>query len=160
MSILLVDPPPEPGVSVVERLVAQGDQVRVICAAADADRWRRLGAHVATGDAGDIDLLAAAGTGARTLVVLRSDRVAPAVAAARICGADRIVALVEDASSEMSDDIDHVVLIRHKRRLRRAGHVSDERLAAAVDAADDLAGNPRLILDLDEADAWGRLGLD
>ena len=44
-------------------------------------------------------------------------------------------------------------------RWPRARRVADELVAEAVDAADDLAGDPRLVLDLNDPGGRAKLGL-
>ncbi len=57
--------------------------------------------------------------------------------------------------------LDYVILLTPlKGLLTRRSKVSTDALAQAIDAADDLAGSPRLELDLSDASAWELLKLD
>jgi hypothetical protein len=57
--------------------------------------------------------------------------------------------------------LEYVILgaVERRRLLGRRPRLSSEKLAEAVDAADDLAGNPRLELDLTDERAWTELKL-
>jgi hypothetical protein len=56
---------------------------------------------------------------------------------------------------------DYVVLRAPRRsRWRRTPTLTPADLADAVNAADDLAGDPRLDIDLASAEGWRALGLD
>ena len=138
MSILLAGLDAELSVAVTRRLVAQGDQVRMIAAAGAA---APPGAHVAVGAPGD------------------EDRVAALVAAAR-AGVDRAV-LLERGLEEIPPAMSWVVLLLPARRLlARKTRLEPDLVAEAVDAADDLAGEPRLTADLGAADGWRALRLE
>ena len=52
-----------------------------------------------------------------------------------------------------------VVMEQTTGRWPRARRVADELVAEAVDAADDLAGDPRLVLDLNDPEGRAKLGL-
>ncbi len=59
-----------------------------------------------------------------------------------------------------SSVLDYVVLMTPaKGLLGKRSKVSTGALAEAIDAADDLAGSPRLELDLSDASAWDALRL-
>lgn len=178
MSILLVGLPPEVVRGVVDELVAQGDEVRVIEQdARRAAEWKARGAHPARGAASDPDLIERAAQGVRTLAVGAADGAAgravveAAVSASRRAAARnqglRLVLVGADPGRDTVEAVrtsgmDHVVLrtgTSSRRRPRRA-RVPAETIVAALDAADDLAGNPRLELDLREPEAWRALGLE
>jgi TrkA-N domain len=165
MSILLVAARGPVGVALVERLVAEGDDVRVVEGdAAAAARWRELGAHVAAGRPYDADLVERAAQGVRTLVIAGEiDDPGAAIAGAVAAGVGRIVWLTSgrgrNPSAFSGAGLDYVVLTVPAPRWPRRSGLAPAAIAEAVDAADDLAGNPRLELDLGAADAWARLGL-
>ena len=157
MSILLVDPPATLGEGVVRKLEAQDDEVRVVTAA--PGRWRDLGAHVAIGDPTDADLLERAGQHARTLVLFEP-RSAELTAAVEAMGAAGIERLVVCARRPLPDplDISRVTLLIPKGLFKKG--ISDDRIADAINAADDMADVRDLQLDLGTAEGWEALGLD
>lgn len=171
MAILLVGAAGALGRRVAERLIAQGDEVRVIePAPAAAAAWRALGVYVAGGDPADEDLLVRAAQGVRTIVVLDGVgrriaevsaavlRAAPALPEGRVvlCAAAPPRRVLE---ALRASGLDYVVLATGRRLLGRGG-VPPEVVAEAVDAADDLAGAPRLELDLTDRAARARLNID
>lgn len=151
MSVLLTGLDAELAAAVTRRLTAQGDQVRVVAAAGVA----YTGAHVAAGEPGDDDLVERAAQGARTIVAGIEGR-AGALAGAARAGVDRAVLIGGDAD-EVPSPMSWVLLVT-KKRLRRGP--SPDRIAEAVDAADDMAGEPRLVADLTTDDGWRALRLD
>jgi hypothetical protein len=169
VSVLLLGVEDALAKATAERLIAQDDEVRIALETpGQGDAWRARGVHVATGDPTDDDFLWRAFTNVRTVVIGDSDGVGAEVfevlpGAAKKANVDRLVilagepdALVDGATRE---GIDHVVLRSRKGRIvRRAVEVQD--LAAAIDAADDLAGNPRLDLDLWSPAGWEALRLE
>ncbi len=175
VAILLVAPPEELGVALIERLVAQDDEVRVVeDDASAAQRWKKLKAQVAPGSATDSDLLERAALNVRTVVMFRSrghdaDVLHAVIEAMGLAGVERIIAGTDEPeliTGVLPGDFEHVILISPyfasrshllARALRR--EPSAERLAEAIDAADDLAGHPRLVLDLRDPTAWTLLGL-
>lgn len=169
MSVLLVGITGSRGEAIVRRLVAQGDEVRVVEGDPDAgERWRSLGAYVARRDDDMADLVERAAQNVRTIVigdVLAHDRddVRAIVTGASAARVERIVLYGTPASGATLAAVrefpsQHVVLSTGRKRLLGGG-LDDEALAAAVDAADDIAGEPRLELDLSDPDAWPSLGL-
>jgi nucleoside-diphosphate-sugar epimerase len=180
MSVLLVGVRGELGRAVAVRLIAEGDQVRVVeDRPAAADEWVRLGAHVAHGSGADPDLIERAAQGVRTVVVGEDESVAATevvdavLEGARIGSRSdiRLVVLTTASSGEgpagavVSSGLDHVIVrIPTTRRFLRSSWsryaASIEALAAVIDAADDLAGNPREELDLSSEAAWNRLRLE
>lgn len=163
MSVLLIGAEGDVGESVVTRLVEQGDEVRVIEPdPGAAGGWRSLGAYVAAGSPDDADLVERAAQDVRTIVVLSDVELDAVIRGARAARVGRLV--VCTASGERHDldasDVEYVVLIVPKARFGRRTAVSPAALAEAIDAADDLAGRPRMLVDLGDASGWARLGLD
>lgn len=172
MSVLLAGLGDEVTRSVVTRLLAQDDEVRIVLGdPGDRERWRALGVHVAVGDLTDDDFVWRACTNARTVVAGEHAPVDTRAVREVLAGlltktdADRLVVVGAGEPDELvggarSAGIDHVVLRFCRRGL--LGHrdvVAPDDLATAIDAADDLAGHPRLDLDLSDADAWSALRL-
>jgi hypothetical protein len=174
MSVLLVRANGRLGELLVERLLAQGDEVRVIEPnAAIVPEWRALGALVARGDDTDADLIERAAQNVRTAVVLdgaagaEHEFIEALIEGLRAAQVERIVMVAHRLDDEVSDSVaasglDHVLmhLPKPKGLLVRKEKVSPERLAEAIDAADDLAGNPKMRLDLADPSSWTALGLD
>ena len=166
MSVLLVGAGGALADALIARLVGEGDEVRVV---EDDDRgaarWRALGAFVARGTPDDFDLVERAAQSARTIVVLSPEiPLAPVLQGATAARVDRIVVCGAGARSAAGPleeaALDHVVLdVPQGSAWRRRRAVAPAALAEAIDAADDLAGSPRLVLDLGHADAWRALGL-
>jgi uncharacterized protein YbjT (DUF2867 family) len=176
MSILLLGLAGDAGSVLVEHLVGESDDVRVVEAdEAAAARWSELGAHVARGSPTDDDLVERAAHNARTIVVCSSRRdssdelvFAALEAAARAPTGARLVVCSPDITQTTverirSSGLEHIIL-----RLRspgagtgrlRDGRLSPRAVAEVVSAADDLSGAPRLYLDLGDAQSWARLGL-
>jgi uncharacterized protein YbjT (DUF2867 family) len=171
MSILLVGPSPEIGPVLIERLTAQGDEVRVIERDPQlADRWRGLGAFVAQGSADDADLIERAAHSCRTMVFLDVDggveTLAPALEGARATTIDRVVLITVRGASACLEllratDVDYVFVrcTPHRSLLHPRRRPDVSLIAEVVDAADDLAGNPRLELDLSDPATRPALGL-
>ena len=174
MAVLLVGPHQDVAGRLIQRLIGQGDDARVIEPdGAAAEGWRSLGAHVAVAAEWDADLIERAATGARTIVLfegemLSEELIEETLQGAGFAGADRIVmvtgSLSEQARSLLEgSSLSYVVLQTGIRRLgliKRRPAVEPSRVAEAVDAADDLAGDPRLILDLGDVEAWRALRLE
>lgn len=171
MSILLLAPPPGTADAVIARLISQGDEVRVIESDREqADRWKTLGARVALGSAFDADLIERAAQNSRTLVLFDADDRATDLFEAAIAGAsgtsvDRLI-LVGDGPARSclqmvrASGLDYVFLrTPRQREVLRRRRTNPAAVAEAVDAADDLAGHPRLELDLSDPDAVRALGL-
>ncbi|HVF53990.1 MAG TPA: NAD-binding protein [Actinomycetota bacterium] len=173
MAVLLVGLTEDVGAVLIKRLIDEDDEVRVV----ESDdglavEWETLGAHVALGELDDEDLLERAGQYARTMVVFTEGRAEhaldPAVAAARRARIERVVVVAAGLSDETglallrASGLQYVALDVARTRkgfIRRSGLEAD-RLAEAIDAADDLAGEPRLELDLADAGAWSALRLE
>jgi hypothetical protein len=173
MSILLVALDEDLMPALIDRLAAQGDEVRVLESDdAASDRWRSLGARVASGPQWDADLIERAAQGVRTIAVgARHDRDPFELMDALVEGAalaSREMRLVvvghvqPQALAALRDSkLEYVILGSVDRRglLGRRSRLSPEKLAEAVDAADDLAGHPKLELDLRDEGAWRELML-
>ena len=169
MSVLLLGLEDALAQATAERLVAQDDEVRIaLTTPVEGDAWRARDVHVATGDLTDDDFLWRAFTNVRTVVVGDSDGVGSEVfevlpGAAKKAGVDRVVVVAgepeELVEGVLRQDMDHVVLRVRKGKIRRRAVETDD-LAIAIDAADDLAGNPRLDLDLWSAAGWEALRLE
>ena len=169
MSLLLVGVDEVVGAAVIELLVSRGDEVRVVENDPNLEaRWRDLGAYVARGDSSDGDLVARAATNCRTVVALEGaatgDRLDAAIEGALFAGVERIVVgapAIKDAARLRLRDagIQFVLLTWGRRRLMRGASVRPSDIASAVDAADDLSGEPALDLDLRNQRSWASLGL-
>lgn len=151
MSVLLTGLEPELVAAVTRRLTEQGDQVRVVARGGVTYE----GAHVALGEPGDDDLVERAAQGARTIVAGIEGRAAALAGAAR-AGVDRAVLIGGDAD-DVPGSISWVLLVT-KRRLRRGPAPED--VAEAIDAADDMAGEPRFVADLTTEEGWRALRLE
>jgi uncharacterized protein YbjT (DUF2867 family) len=171
MSVLLVGAVDGLGAALMRRLIAEGDEVRVIEADEKAAiRWRSLGAHVAAGEITDSDLIERAAQGVRTLVLFDGEvaTVQPVVEGASLARVDRLVLCSSDPQDDAmasirASRIDYVVLRTAVGRRRFWGgqnQHSDDVIAEAIDAADDLAGEPKLDLDLRQPASWRELGLE
>ncbi|MPZ70557.1 MAG: hypothetical protein GEU71_13670 [Actinobacteria bacterium] len=168
VSVLLVGFEGEEAAAIIRRLLAEGDQVRLV----EPDRsaaqtWRDQGAFVAAGDPSDDDLIERAAYEARTCVLF--DRARPGVtdaviAGARMAGVGRIVLVTGDSGGEgaaalIASGFSHVIVLLPKKSLFGRERMTAERLAEAIDAADDLAGEPRLTVDLGTDEGWTELDL-
>lgn len=167
MSVVLVWPPPSLGRALVTTLLKEGDEVRVIVPPTEGDDYRALGAYVATGDPFDPDLVERACQGARTIVFADtggsfSGTFEPALEGARRAGVGRAIVSTARPNRRVSEVLandpgDYVHLLSARGVFRKT---SDEALAAAVNAADDLSGVPRTIVDLSTEEGWRALGLE
>jgi hypothetical protein len=152
---------------VVERLLSEGDEVRVIAPHDEREWYRSLGARVAVGDPLDPDLVERSSQGARTVVFLDvggnlAGHFEFALEGARHAGVGRVIVSTPRRDRYIVDALrqdpgEHVYLIAGGRFRRRLAH---QAVAKAVNAADDLAGTPRLQLDLTTREGWASLGLD
>jgi NAD(P)-dependent dehydrogenase (short-subunit alcohol dehydrogenase family) len=165
MSVVVLGASGKLGAAVVNKLLEAGDDVGVVEPSPErAEGWRRAGAHVARGNSGDADLIERAAQNARTIVVLDADRdvLCAAVEGARLAGVDRIVATGPRTAPELVEllresGLDYVLLETGRRR---PGPLTPADVGRAVDAADDLAGRPRLELSLRSKEAWRELRLE
>lgn len=169
MAVLVITGGSELDEQVVTRLVSQGDEVRVLEPTSQRrEHWVRSGAFLASGEADDPDLVERAAQNVRTIVVL-TERVSSRVIATVLeagpkAGVDRLVCCAPTIPESVktavrSSSIDHVLLESGRPGLLRRRSPTMEFLAEAVDAADDLAGEPRLELDLSQPDQAEHLGL-
>jgi TrkA-N domain len=160
VSILLIAPGKN-GADVIDHLIAQGDEVRVVEPdPQQAERWRSLGAYVARGDVDDGDLIERAGQNCRTLVLFEVRDEYVHVLEAALGGVahttiDRIVLVATGDEAKClglvrASQLDYVWLRVKQRSVLSRFRSSSPAIAEAVDAADDLAGDPHLELDLDE----------
>jgi hypothetical protein len=88
--------------------------------------------------------------------------VAAVLEGAAAAGVDRLIACLERAKDMPSLEGwagGYVVLQRSSGRWPRVKTADDGLVAEAVDAADDLAGTPRLTVDLNEPEELEKLGL-
>lgn len=144
------------------RLKSEGDEVRVIEAnSARIAFWRELGALVAEGEPDNADLIERAAQNCRTIVIFDVADASTAVVEAAVEGAlntsvDRAILIVTGPAPRSlelvrSSGLDHIFLHVPPRRgiLRRRGP-DTSLLGQAIDAADDLAGHPRLDLELSD----------
>lgn len=174
MSLLLIGLNEEYGSTLVKRLIAEGDVLGVIEPdPRRAETWRGLGAHVAIGTPMDFDLVERAAQHARSIVVLTDlweDPVAivdPILTGARLAPGERArMIFVVERSGEVGEtlagsEFDFVILETGGARLwtGRKRKPAPEEVAEAVNAADDLAGSPRLIVDLRNGEDIAHLGL-
>lgn len=154
--------------AVASRLLEQGDEVRVVVEdAAQKPPWVTLGAHVAVGDPTDDDLIERAGQSARTLVLFDDHAndplaVGAALRAASAAGIERLILCAPDVTAAIETLIEGArtsyVAMSYGRRLSLRGRAPVELIAEAVDAADDMSGDPRVTVDLRRAGALGLLG--
>ena len=167
MSILLIDPDREIGASIAERLIGEGDEVRVLVT--DPTGWKERGVYVAVGDPMDPDFVERACTNVRTIVFTFTSRdipvslLAAVVPAARRAGTDRVI-LCAPGPDRMavgwleSAGTSFVMLGTGRRGFLPRKSVEPSEIAEAVSAADDLAGEPRLSVDLTNEEEWSKLG--
>lgn len=167
MSILMLVEGDEVEKAVVERLLDQGDEVRVVVERAEArPGWAELGVHVAVGDPTDDDLIERAGQDARSVVLFGNHAadigtVGAALKAAAAADIERVILCVPAAGEEvrrlLADSGRSYVILSYGRRRALRTRAPIALVAEAVDAADDLAGQPRLEVDLRQEDALRRL---
>lgn len=158
MAILVIAAGSDLDEVVVKRLIAQGDEVRVLePTGRRRDLWRRSGAFIAVGDADDPDLVERAAQDARTIVILSDPLVLEVVRNVLDVGpkaaVDRLVCCAPAISDEVRAEIragalDHVIIQTSSAGLLRRRVAPPELVAEAIDAADDLAGALRLEVDL------------
>ena len=173
MSVLLYGVPDEPLDALAERLIAQDDEVRVLVASGTDDvSMRERGIHVATGTyLDDHDLIERACQNVRTMVIgpelpkPRDPHVDAVIRGAKAAGVGRLVyfdgAPDPAVAGPIKDSgIGYVILATGRKGLLRRGGVAAADVAEAVDAADDLAGDVHLDLDLGAPEAWDALRLD
>jgi uncharacterized protein YbjT (DUF2867 family) len=173
MSILLIGIEDDLGTALVERLVEEGDEVRVLEPDHGRDDlWKPLGAYVAVGPADDWDLVERAATNVRTVILGEGiepptrDTIKQILEGAQRSSVTRVVLCAPSPDEEAveairSSSIGYVVLATGtKGLLSRSPGVERDRLVEAIDAADDLAGEPQLELDLTAPEGWEPLRLE
>lgn len=170
MSVLLVGLDAATTAAVAERLLAQGDEVRVIETNEVAvDELRRRGVYVARGGAAnDPDLIERAAQNVRTIVVgehsgfMLADLLGSVAMAAPPARVERLIVVTQDPPPAGLSPLrtEHVFLTLGKKRRFRAAAVMPADIARAVDAADDLQDLPGDRLDLSDAGAWSALKLE
>lgn len=184
MSILLIGAGSALGETLVRRLVGEGDEVRVLILdtedVEEGGRLADLGAYIATGPELDADLVERAATNCRTIVVIERsgddtvEIVRTAITGGRsalgtpdegmrliLCGAPPD----EDAVQALRESGIGYVTLRTGRKLAgflpiASARLTDDQVAIAVDAADDIAGEVKLELDLTEEADWKKLKLE
>jgi TrkA-N domain len=170
MSVLLLAPSRAIGEAVIKTLRGQGDEVRVVEADPElAEGWRGLGAYVASGSPDDADLVERAAQSCRTLVFFDvADKdvavIESTLAAIAPTTVDRVVLTSTEPASRCvellrSQHLDYVFLRAPRKTLLRRFAPTPAAVAEAIDAADDLAGSPRLELDLSDPAGARALGL-
>ena len=166
MSVLLIGSAGELPATVAARMVAQGDEVRAIATDPALEGLSTHGVRIARAPDLDADLVERAAQNVRTIVLFELDEttleaVLEGAQAARV---ERLVVCSRSVPETVREllrgcGIEYVVLeVPRKGRFRKG--VPDEAVAEAVDAADDMAGELRLELDLNESDAWQTLKLE
>lgn len=175
MALLLVGAAGALGDAIVSRLLDAGDEVRIVARSPeDAERWRLSGAHIARGDPKDPDLIERAAQNARSIVVFDDgsgfhDVLEAAVEGGMSAGVERLIVCCTTVSGPLARErvvrapLQHIVLITGTgRRASIFGtqEVSRLEVARAVDAADDVGGCPRCVLDLRQPEAWRALKLE
>lgn len=165
MSVLLIGASPSLGVVVARRLIAQGDEVRAVARGPEGE-LAAAGVRIARGPELDADLVERAAQDVRTIVLFEgsSQVVKPVIEGARAAAVERVVVCTGTIDGPALDvlrasGVEYVVLRPPRKGLFRRG-VSDDVLAEAIDAADDMSGKLRLELDLNESDAWQTLNLE
>jgi uncharacterized protein YbjT (DUF2867 family) len=176
LAVLLVGAAGAVADAIVFRLLNQGDDVRIVARSPEeAGRWRELGAHIARGDPEDPDLIERAAQNARSIVAFEDDVGSHDALEAAIEGGmgarvSRLIVCCTAVPGRWIRDrvsrtaLEHIVLITGANRrgsaVLRTRKVTTADVARAVDAADDLAGHPRLVLDLRRPEAWRALELE
>lgn len=169
MSVLLVGLDAGLARTLTRRLISQDDEVRVIATPGDeADALRNLGAHVARGQRLDADLVERAAQNVRSIVIgdVEPETLFEILEGARLARVERVIVCSDNPQRSSVDllretSIQYVVLnYRKPGRFRRRSSHADGYVALAIDTADDLAGEPRLELDLSSPSAAEALGLD
>lgn len=170
MSVLIIAGDPDIDRLLVRRLVEQGDVVGIVVEDdGTSDDLDPGGAHVARGSRADEDLIERAATHARTIVVheeaavsAHREIVGAVVAAAGHIDGIRVVMWGSKHSAEAIESlrasgVSYVVIRTGKLRSRLRKAIPPEAVAEAIDAADDLAGDVRLEVDLTRQEDRARL---
>ena len=170
MSVLLIGLEDVLGPVLVERLLGEGDVIGVIEEDGDrAARWREVGAHVASGQPTDFDLIERAAQHARSIVIVEfrlndpREVIEAVLMGARLVPGEaaRIIFVTTSREPAVGENLarsefDFVILRvpRGGSPARQRSKLKTESIAEAVNAADDLAGSPRLDLDLRDPESW------
>jgi hypothetical protein len=167
---LLVGLPEELATATIYRLIAQGDEVRYLAANARAGEFaRKLGAFVAVGSPSDFDLTERATQNVRTVVfgeaASGAEEVEGLLFGGKNAGVGRwiyVAPVVDPAITGALRDSgkEFVTFATGRKTLLRGRAPSVEKVAEAIDAADDLAGEPKLELDLRDTESWVALKLE
>ncbi|MGH3117837.1 MAG: NmrA family NAD(P)-binding protein [Gaiellales bacterium] len=153
MAVLLVGLSGDLSAAIAARLLEQGDEVRAVTDDPEVGaRLKMMGVKIAAGDPSDLDLIERAATGARTVVV---DSYSASLAEALEPSTRTIV--ISARSPGEQPGADTVVLVVGRSLFGRP-RVALERLAAAVDAADDAEGIGGTIVDLTRPNGTASLG--
>ena len=164
MSVLLIGDPGPLGEVLVRRLISEGDEVRAIATDAGTDELAGHGVPIARGPDLDADLVERAAQNVRTIVTFDGSVLEPIIEGATAAQVERIIlcatSIPEAQRAQLRDAaIEYVILQTPRKGLFRKG-VSEEALAEAIDAADDMSGKLRLELDLNESEAWAMLNVE
>jgi hypothetical protein len=168
VSLLLIGLPETFAAKLVQRLREEGDEVRLLLReGSGAEPWKKLGAFVATGEAGDADLIERAATNVRTIVLgeetasLSMEELGELLAGARKADVGRVVVCQAQPDPGLvevlrSSGVEFVVLTTAKKPLvgKARTRIPISKLSEAVDAADDIAGRIQAELDLTIPKAW------
>jgi hypothetical protein len=173
VSVLIVAGDPQIEGLLAKRLVAEGDVVGVVVESDGmAEQFDVGAAHLAVGSRTDEDLIERAAMHARTIVVYEEtgqpayrEIVTAAVAAAERLDGVRMVMWGPEHSREAVESVrlsglPYVIIRTGKLRSRLRRTIPAEAVVEAIDAADDLAGDVRLEVDLARAEDWVRLKLE
>jgi len=168
VSLLLIGLPETFAAKLVQRLREEGDEVRLLLReGSGAEPWKKLGAFVATGEAGDADLIERAATNVRTIVLgeetasLSMEELGELLAGARKAAVGRVVVCQAQPDPGLVEvlrswGVEFVVLTTAKKPLvgKARTRIPISKLSEAVDAADDIAGRIQAELDLTIPKAW------
>ncbi len=164
MSVLLIGLDEEVCAATITRLTAQEDEVRVLEASRTrAMRWRDMGAIVAEGQATDPDLVERAALGARSVVLGPvASYLAPVLEGIRMAGAPRFIFIAReraDIGTVEGAAESYVVLRIPPEGLLRRAKIGADALAECIDAADDLTGTPKMVVEVTTDAGRALLGL-
>lgn len=166
MSVLLAGLHAEVTSATIERLVAQGDEVRVLDPDRGAEeRWKAAGAYVACGPYDDDDLFERAAMGCRSVVLgpgAIPDIDSIITGLRRTDSQPRIImctpAAVEVATPAGWEAVS--LVLGRSKILKRARVSTPAEVALAIDAADDIAAIPAGLVDLTQPSGWRALELE
>lgn len=170
MSVLLIGLADDLVDVLAARLIRQMDEVRALV----TDQMGGAGTgthavHIASGPyLDDPDLVERAAQNVRTIVLgdhwePRTVEALQAIAdGARAAGVGRLVLVgtrIVDWASHVIEGFEYVLLRAPRKGVLRRSGLSLDEVAEAIDAADDLAGQVKLDLDLNDDEAWRDLRL-